>query len=78
MANIQERALKYVTKAFGGRDIYLDPKGKEPGFYLLIKPSFGEPYYSKIARLVTREENPSIGPAIVDVTGDRDRVLAYL
>ena len=75
-ASIETRAVAYLTKAFGGREVFANPIGHEPGFYHFVESRFGN-YYSKIAYLSDPKYTNGV-PAIIDVTGDSDRILKYL
>ena len=70
------RAVSYLTKVFGGRKVFPNPIGHEPGFYHFVESRFGN-YYSKIAYLSDPKYTNGV-PAIVDVTGDSDRIMIHL
>jgi hypothetical protein len=67
------RAVSYLTKVFGGRKVFPNPVGHEAGFYHFVESRYGS-YYSKIAHL----SNVNGVAAIVDVTGDSDRIMIQL
>ena len=73
---LELRAVAYLQKAFGGRQVFPNPVGHEEGFYYFDKSRFGD-YYYKIAYLSDPRYTNGI-PAIVDVTGDSDVILKYL
>jgi hypothetical protein len=70
------RAVAYLQKVFGGRKVFPNPIGHEPGFYHFVESRFGN-YYSKIAYLSDPRYTNGV-PAIVDVTGDSDRIMIHL
>lgn len=74
--SLELRAVAYLQKAFGGRKVFPNPVGHEPGFYHFVESRFGD-YYSKIAYLSDPRYTNGI-PAIVDVTGDSDVIMKYL
>lgn len=76
MNGYTKRAIAYLEKAFG-RKVIANPEKHEPGFYHMVFPTIGKPYFSKIAYLSDPKYTGGI-PAIVDVTGDSDQILKYL
>lgn len=76
---VEKRAELYIKAAFGGREIFVDPEGHEPGFYHRINPTYGRPYFAKVGYFVSAEEARRYGngdhPFVVDVTGDSDKIL---
>lgn len=70
------RAVAYLTEAFGGREVFVNPIGHEPGFYHFVESRFGN-YYSKIAYLSDPKYTNGV-PAIIGVFADSDLILKHL
>jgi hypothetical protein len=73
MTNTEKRAAAYVKRAFGGREVYTNPRGYEEGFYHYIEHHSGG-YYTRLACIIDTGHKT----LIVDVTRNVDRIMKYL